>query len=343
MARVISELSLLNDVHDVFLIMADTRFAYSCPVSRAGGSRSSTWRPAGHKCSPEESCGGFATSFGQVNQCAACGKEIRAASSPSPVILHGVISGTTCLGLLTLDPLEATTSWNERVIGGAVLVGLLATAVYVWFRLVPLVSAKARSGGMGGVRTVAIMAIISLGPVLAAYAWSTHLRQAVLGPGGTAARKATLRNPASRYSITRIGSVWGVIIDRASAEETQSLIALADGQSSHFSSSGSAVLGSSKPGPERKAVIRKLCEAAMATVNHLEPATDVPFLDFPFPKRGNVRFYVLTTGGPRTAEVEESTLTQGGHALSTLFTLGQEVVAGTSGVVFVDTKDLFRR
>ncbi len=35
-ARIISELSLLNNVHDVFLVMADTRFAYQLPDISAG-------------------------------------------------------------------------------------------------------------------------------------------------------------------------------------------------------------------------------------------------------------------------------------------------------------------
>ena len=35
-ARIISELSLLNNVHDVFLVMADTRFAYQLPDVSAG-------------------------------------------------------------------------------------------------------------------------------------------------------------------------------------------------------------------------------------------------------------------------------------------------------------------
>ena len=35
-ARIMSELSLLNAVHDVFLIMVDVRFAYDVPDVRAG-------------------------------------------------------------------------------------------------------------------------------------------------------------------------------------------------------------------------------------------------------------------------------------------------------------------
>ena len=57
--RLIRELSLLNAVHDVFLLMADValclRAARRC---RPAGSRRTTWRPATRACSRGGSCGG---------------------------------------------------------------------------------------------------------------------------------------------------------------------------------------------------------------------------------------------------------------------------------------------
>jgi hypothetical protein len=67
----------------------------------------------------------------------------------------------------------------------------------------------------------------------------------------------------------------------------------------------------------------RLCQVAAGPAGEAAPAPS----DFPRPGAGEVRFYLLTTAGVRTAAADEATLRAGKHALSALYAAGQDVIS----------------
>jgi len=130
-------------------------------------------------------------------------------------------------------------------------------------------------------------------------------------------RNRVLRGTAESFSITPQGRVWGVVMERVRGGHITSVVGLADGNASIYFSHGGGVVAAG--GREEIAnESRRWCELANGSVNDMLPARE-----FPFPRPKFVRFFVLTTMGVRTAEVQERVLEKGAHRYSPLFTHGR--------------------
>jgi hypothetical protein len=114
--------------------------------------------------------------------------------------------------------------------------------------------------------------------------------------------------------------VWGVLMETGYTVGTATLVALADGTTSLYYSTGGGLLGSGEYIPVAEASKALVTQAE----NHLQQAS---YKDkFPLPEVGQVRFIFLTYSGAFTAEASEKTLISGNHPLSQLYTLGHETL-----------------
>lgn len=107
--------------------------------------------------------------------------------------------------------------------------------------------------------------------------------------------------------------VFGVVMDIAYEEATATVVALADGTTSLYLSTGGGIIG----GGDHEAVAsesRRLLRVAEAHVDALVDAGR-PGL----PRHGRVRLTVLTFDGPRSVEAPEDHLAEGRHPLSGMF------------------------
>lgn len=100
-----------------------------------------------------------------------------------------------------------------------------------------------------------------------------------------------------------------------------SLVAIAEGTTSLYFSNGGGVIGAGEHAPVRDASARFLADLAAAS-DRLEPTAA-----HPLPAPGQVRFYLLSANGIRTAEAAEEELGDGGHALSPVFYAAHAVIA----------------
>jgi hypothetical protein len=148
-------------------------------------------------------------------------------------------------------------------------------------------------------------------------------------PGGQADAGVTLRERLLHSSMQDIGitpvrGVWGVIMERGYKKGVATVVALADGTANLYTSSGSAVVGGRDYPPTRLAAL-KLCDQAADSLGDTVVAHD-----FPAPKQGRVRFYVLTADGVHAAEGDlfPSGHDGGGAALAPLLAAGDGVLDG---------------
>ena len=114
--------------------------------------------------------------------------------------------------------------------------------------------------------------------------------------------------------------VWAVVMDTAFPEGVASLVVVADGTTSLYTSTGGGTIGAGTH--ESVAVVSR------AFLDRVDGALDllVPASSFPLPTTGRVRFCVLTFDGGRTAEADEQDLGEGRHPLSGLFLSGHDVL-----------------
>jgi hypothetical protein len=139
---------------------------------------------------------------------------------------------------------------------------------------------------------------------------------------------ASLRDGALRMSPEGLGvspiagEAYGVIMDMDVSGATATLAAFATGDASFYLSSGGAVIGGFAH-PEVANAARALVAQAGTHAARMEPAAE-----FPRPRRGEVRFYVLTREGVRTAAASEDDLGEGRSPLSPLFLSAHEVITG---------------
>jgi hypothetical protein len=116
------------------------------------------------------------------------------------------------------------------------------------------------------------------------------------------------------------GGVWGVVFELGMPATTVTVIALADGTTSLYTTGGFGIIG----GGAHPAVVvanRKLREAVAAQLPAFrpDPGTTVPGPD-------DVRVRALTTDGRRVADAAQADLLDGTHPLSDLFFAGHAVV-----------------
>ncbi len=128
---------------------------------------------------------------------------------------------------------------------------------------------------------------------------------------------------AERLCFTPAGDkpgVWGVLIETGYEVGTASLVALADGTTSLYYSTGGGMLGSGGYSPVARASKALVAEAEHHTGQLLTTE------DFPLPEAGQVRFYFMTYNGFLQTETTEKDLASGNHALSSLYQLAQETL-----------------
>lgn len=107
--------------------------------------------------------------------------------------------------------------------------------------------------------------------------------------------------------------VWAVIVDLTHREGTATLVAMADGTASLYSSAGGAVTtGAEAPRVARTA--DRLLSLAEWLLDGIPPATS-----FPLPGPGAVAVHVRTYDGGHSVSITEEDLAAGGHELSTLY------------------------
>jgi hypothetical protein len=133
-------------------------------------------------------------------------------------------------------------------------------------------------------------------------------------------RERLLRGSAAQFSIEPAGAVWGVLMEMGHADAAVTPVALNDGTASLYFSWGGGVIGGG-PHPSINASARRTVAMAACELSKLSPTAA-----FPLPAVGEVKFYVLTTGGVLTAAAREETLGAGEHPLSALFYAGHDVI-----------------
>jgi len=114
--------------------------------------------------------------------------------------------------------------------------------------------------------------------------------------------------------------VWGVLMETGYDVGTASLVALADGTTSLYYSTGGGMLGSGDYNPVAQASKALVAEAE----HHIHQLLATK--DFPLPESGQVRFYFMTYNGFLQAATTEKDLASGKHVLSPLYHLAQETL-----------------
>ncbi len=104
-------------------------------------------------------------------------------------------------------------------------------------------------------------------------------------------------------------------------EAVATLVVIADGTTSLYFSNGGGIIGAGQHVPVQKASSEFLTNVAGVSTR-LTPTTD-----FPLPKRGRVRFYLLSGEGIQTAEASEQDLGHNRHELSAIFHKAHKVIA----------------
>jgi hypothetical protein len=101
---------------------------------------------------------------------------------------------------------------------------------------------------------------------------------------------------------------------------TASLVAVADGTTSLYLSTGGGVIGGAGHQAVR-GVSEAFLDAAEAHLDRLEAISEALL-----PRTGAIRFHALTFDSLRSAEAEEGELVEGRSELTTLFYAGDEVL-----------------
>ena len=115
--------------------------------------------------------------------------------------------------------------------------------------------------------------------------------------------------------------VWGVLIETGYAVGSATLVALADGTTSLYYSTGGGMLGSGEYSPVAEASKALVAQAE----SHIKDMSSTD--EFPLPGVGQVRFTLLTYSGILSAEAPEETIASGNHPLSSLFARAHETLS----------------
>jgi hypothetical protein len=155
---------------------------------------------------------------------------------------------------------------------------------------------------------------------------------------GKALREQLLHATAQQIGVTPVRGVWGVLMERGYTKGVATVVALADGTASMYLSTGGSAVGGKSYEPAHAAAV-KLCEQAADSFGDTIPAHE-----FPSPVKGRVRFYVLSEGGVRTAELDAlaGAADAGGDALGPLGPLLAAGDAVLDGLKEATSKGLIR-
>ena len=139
---------------------------------------------------------------------------------------------------------------------------------------------------------------------------------------------STLRHQALSIQRTEVGlpapppeaPAWGILMETGYPEATATLLALLDGTTSLYLSSGGGIIGGHAHESVRQANAG-LLQTANHYYQHLKPSES-----FPVPAEGHTLFYVLTDSGVLSGGGLEDDLGHGRHPLSSLFHAGHRVL-----------------
>ena len=145
---------------------------------------------------------------------------------------------------------------------------------------------------------------------------------------GTGARYMELRSLALHMDPAQIEVPEGewpgasvALMEMPVGDATATIVAVADGTVSLYTSSGGGTLGAGEHLSARQAGQRFL-KVAAESAPWMTATTD-----FPLPSEGNVRFHVRTPEGDVTAEVSEQELRGRRDLLAPLYLAGQDVIS----------------
>lgn len=111
-----------------------------------------------------------------------------------------------------------------------------------------------------------------------------------------------------------------VLMEIGNPQAVVTLVVIVDGTTSLYFSNGGGLIGAGEKPPVRKVALDFLNKAE-AVADRLQSTTETPF-----PKRGRVRFYLISADTIRTAEAAEQDLGNNRHELSPLFHAGHGVI-----------------
>jgi hypothetical protein len=114
--------------------------------------------------------------------------------------------------------------------------------------------------------------------------------------------------------------VWGVLIETGYDVGSATLVALADGTTSLYYSTGGGMLGSGEYTPMAE-TSKALVAQAEIQLQHMKSASK-----YPLPKVGQVKFTLLTYTGIFSAQAPQKLLATNEHPLSPLFTQAQIII-----------------
>jgi hypothetical protein len=115
--------------------------------------------------------------------------------------------------------------------------------------------------------------------------------------------------------------VYGVLMDWPLDSATVSVVAFSSGDASIYTTGAFGVIG----GIGHEAVRGAAKSFVKIAEKHYDEAT--PTKDYPYPKAGRVRFYVICYDGVRTIETDLEALKNGRDKFSDLYAAGQRVIA----------------
>lgn len=137
---------------------------------------------------------------------------------------------------------------------------------------------------------------------------------------GLRSRAFSMRSSDVGITSSKAQTAWGILMETGYPGATATLLALNDGTTSLYLSSGGGVIGAHSHETVRIANSQFL-DVANLNIQHMKPT-----LSFPVPAMGETIFYVLTDGGTLTACAPEQELGNNRNVLSPLFYAGHEVI-----------------
>ena len=130
-----------------------------------------------------------------------------------------------------------------------------------------------------------------------------------------------LRDQALRMAAAQGTGPVAALMETGYPGAVATLVAMADGTTSVYLSTGGGVIGAGTHPPVATAAAAFL-KAAAEHVGHMEPATA-----YPLPLPNCTRFYVLTATGTFTAEAGDDDLGHNREPLSPVFHLAHAVIS----------------
>jgi hypothetical protein len=116
-------------------------------------------------------------------------------------------------------------------------------------------------------------------------------------------------------------NVWGGLMELGYPEGAATIVSLADGSTSMYTSTGGGVIG----GGTHDSVVQASRSFLVELEGRLGELEEVKDTRLPAP--GIVAFRALTYSGPRARTADESELANGDHALSSLYAAGHGVIS----------------